>query len=191
MTFSILGASRPHRRLGGQPGQGVSGRGDKLHRLHSGPERSAPAGSRGREAGQGQGQEGDPSPRDQVRRQALDPSQVKRSVLPHSFLSISSLFTTLSSQQHEDPEEDATHPEELDQIQLISPRTESGELRLVCIFLSSNTSCFQSSAVATMRSPRAGKIAKGISPRLGGVPKVRQSFLSDFPTKSQSRAMKV
>ena len=112
-------------------------------------------------------------------------------MLPHSFLSISSLFTTLSSQQHEDPEEDATHPEELDQIQLIPPRTESGELRLVCIFLSSNTSCFQSSAVATMRSPRAGKIAKGISPRLGGVPKVRQSFLPDFPTKSQPRAMKV
>merc|ERR1719219_970108 len=31
-----------------------------------------------------------------------------------------------------------------------------------------------SSAVATMRSPRAGKIAKGISPRLGGVPKSKK-----------------
>merc|ERR1719219_2810503 len=31
-----------------------------------------------------------------------------------------------------------------------------------------------SSAVATMRSPRAGKIAKGVSPRLGGVPKSKK-----------------
>merc|ERR1719219_1031538 len=31
-----------------------------------------------------------------------------------------------------------------------------------------------SSAVATMRSPRAGKIGKGVSPRLGGVPKSKK-----------------
>ena len=74
-------------------------------------ERATPAGPRGREAGQGQGQEGDPPPRDQVRRQALDPSQAE------------------GSQQHEDSTEDAPHPEEPGQVQLIPPRTESGKSR--------------------------------------------------------------
>ena len=73
-------------------------------------ERAAPPGPGGREAGQGQGQEGDSSARDQVRSQAIHPSQVE------------------SSQQHQDPQEDAFHPKEPGQIQLFPPGTESGEL---------------------------------------------------------------
>ena len=74
-------------------------------------ERSTQPGPRGREAGEGEGQEGDSPPRDQVRREALDPSQAE------------------SPQQHEDSQEDAHHPEEPGQVQLIPPRTESGEWR--------------------------------------------------------------
>ena len=43
------------------------------------------------------------------------------------------------------------------------------ELSILSVF-------FQSSAVATMRSPRAGRIGKGISPRVGGVAKVRSDL---------------
>ena len=96
------GASRTHRSLGGQPGQGVPGRRDQLHRLHPGPgqlldgldficsmiqlypsERAALPGPGGGKEGQGEGQEGDAAPRDQVWCQAVHPSQVERFVFQH------------------------------------------------------------------------------------------------------------